>query len=211
MRLPVEAGGEEQTSLFFLPDATGKWKVWLDIEKDGSNDLSPWEIEIKAAPTSATNLSVESYEIDTYTDAVFRAKIRNNNSEGYYMPIYCYLFEEGKNWNIAYDKTRNLNIGPNQTADLSFRFESLQMGNTYKVAMMAYTDHQSKNLDWIGYSYRFTVNDVFDPVAVPEISLPAFASSDVYSISGVLVRKNATTLEGLPKGIYIVNGKKVVY
>ena len=85
------------------------------------------------------------------------------------------------------------------------------MGNTYKVAMMAYTDHQSKNLDWIGYSYRFTVNDVFDPVAVPEISLPAFASSDVYSISGVLVRKNATTLEGLPKGIYIVNGKKVVY
>lgn len=34
------------------------------------------------------------------------------------------------------------------------------------------------------------------------------APSDVYSVSGVLVRKNSTSLEGLPKGIYIVNGKK---
>ena len=34
------------------------------------------------------------------------------------------------------------------------------------------------------------------------------APSDVYSVSGVLVRKNSTSLEGLPKGVYIVNGKK---
>ena len=211
VRLPVEAGGEEQTSLFFLPNATGKWKIWLDIKEDGSNDLSPWEVEIKAAPTSATNLSVVSYEIDTYTDAVFRVKVRNNNSDGYYMPIYCYLFEDGKQYNIAYDKTRNLNIGPKQTVDLSFRFESLQMGNTYKLAMRAFTDHQSKKLDWLGNAYSFTVNDVFDPVAVPEMSLPTTTTSDVYSISGVKVRKNGSTLEGLPKGIYIVNGKKVVF
>jgi hypothetical protein len=31
---------------------------------------------------------------------------------------------------------------------------------------------------------------------------------DVYNMQGVLVRKNATSLEGLRKGIYIVNGKK---
>lgn len=34
------------------------------------------------------------------------------------------------------------------------------------------------------------------------------APSDVYSVSGMLVRKNTTSLDGLPKGIYIVNGKK---
>ena len=33
---------------------------------------------------------------------------------------------------------------------------------------------------------------------------------DVYSIGGQLVRKNPTTLEGLPAGIYVVGGKKVV-
>lgn len=211
VNMPIESGGTEQASLYFLPDATGKWKIWLDILEDGSNNLSPWEVDIKAAPTSATNLSVVSYEIDSYTDAVFRVKIRNNNSDGYYMPIYCYLFEESKTYNIAYDKTQNLNIAPHQTVDLSFRFESLQMGHNYALRMRAYTDHQSKTLDWLGGRYTFTVNSVFDPVDVPEIPSPTTVSSDVYSISGVLVRKNATTLDGLPKGIYIVNGKKVIY
>ena len=35
-------------------------------------------------------------------------------------------------------------------------------------------------------------------------------SGNVYSISGTLVRPNATSLNGLPNGIYIVNGKKYV-
>ena len=34
--------------------------------------------------------------------------------------------------------------------------------------------------------------------------------NNVYSINGQLVRRNADTLDNLPKGIYIVNGKKVV-
>lgn len=33
--------------------------------------------------------------------------------------------------------------------------------------------------------------------------------TNIYTISGQLVRQNSTSLEGLPKGIYIVNGKKV--
>ena len=32
----------------------------------------------------------------------------------------------------------------------------------------------------------------------------------VYNITGVCVRENATTLEGLPAGIYIVGGRKVL-
>lgn len=34
--------------------------------------------------------------------------------------------------------------------------------------------------------------------------------SNVYSISGQIVRQNSTSLVGLPKGIYIVNGKKYI-
>lgn len=41
---------------------------------------------------------------------------------------------------------------------------------------------------------------------VEEVSL----TFDVYNLSGMKVRSNATSLEGLPKGIYIVNGKKYV-
>lgn len=34
--------------------------------------------------------------------------------------------------------------------------------------------------------------------------------ADVYNLSGMIVRRKATSLEGLPRGIYIVNGKKAV-
>ena len=35
-------------------------------------------------------------------------------------------------------------------------------------------------------------------------------SSDVYGVNGLKVRGNTHSLEGLPKGVYIVNGKKYV-
>ena len=35
-------------------------------------------------------------------------------------------------------------------------------------------------------------------------------SGKVYSVSGVLVKNNAADLNNLPKGIYVVNGKKYV-
>ena len=37
-----------------------------------------------------------------------------------------------------------------------------------------------------------------------------FAPSDVYSIDGKVVKKNATTLDGLKPSVYVVNGRKVV-
>lgn len=36
------------------------------------------------------------------------------------------------------------------------------------------------------------------------------ATFDIYSASGVLVRRNATSLDGLPKGVYVAGGKKIV-
>ena len=36
------------------------------------------------------------------------------------------------------------------------------------------------------------------------------SGANVYDLNGVLVRKNTHTIQGLPKGIYIVNGKKHV-
>jgi hypothetical protein len=29
--LPVEAGGQAESSLYFTPNSTGKWKIWVDI------------------------------------------------------------------------------------------------------------------------------------------------------------------------------------
>ena len=46
---------------------------------------------------------------------------------------------------------------------------------------------------------------------IEEVNAPITnTSTDVYSITGVRVRANATTLEGLPAGIYIIDGHKVL-
>ena len=209
VRIPVESGGEETSSLFFTPKATGKWKIWLDILEDGSNNLSPWEVEIRPAPTGKTNLSILSTEIDPKTDATFKAKIKNNSSEGYYMPILCYIFEPPKNYNIDYNRTRNLNLEPGQTVEVEFRFESLQIGNTYNINLRNYVDHTSNKTEWFGNTYKFTVNGIADDIMTPTLTTSS-SPMDVYSTSGILVKENATTLDGLPKGIYIIDGKKRV-
>lgn len=50
-----------------------------------------------------------------------------------------------------------------------------------------------------------------ETTGINEVNSAKTASSfDVYSIDGILVKKNATSLTGLAKGIYIVNGKKYI-
>ena len=49
-----------------------------------------------------------------------------------------------------------------------------------------------------------------DAVEAPEQEYDGRYGNDVYDMLGRLVRKNADNLEGLPQGIYIWKGKKVV-
>lgn len=59
------------------------------------------------------------------------------------------------------------------------------------------------------YYYGATDEDIVSDVE--EVVLPiADMPMDVYSITGVRVRTSATTLEGLPAGIYIVGGHKIL-
>lgn len=55
---------------------------------------------------------------------------------------------------------------------------------------------------------RFSiVTEIFDGIAEADQQI---AVGHIYGMDGRLVRSNATTTEGLPKGMYIMNGKKVV-
>ena len=127
------------------------------------------------------------------------------------MPIVCYIFEDGKTYNISYDKTQYLNIGAKKTVDLEFRFEGLQMGHAYTVALKGYPYHSSTTTEWISDNYSFTVNAQANPVGIDLIVADEPASFDVFTPSGVLVKRKASSLEGLPKGVYIVDGKKRVF
>ena len=47
-----------------------------------------------------------------------------------------------------------------------------------------------------------------DPSGVRDLTMVAPKTFIVYSLSGQVIRRNTTTLQGLSRGIYIVNGKK---
>lgn len=60
-----------------------------------------------------------------------------------------------------------------------------------------------------------TLNTVFvgdggSVTAIDDVQVSPQGSFDVYHINGMLVKKNAIDLNGLDKGIYIINGKKYV-
>ena len=47
------------------------------------------------------------------------------------------------------------------------------------------------------------------PTGLEDLVDTRLQPSDIYNANGQLVRRGATTLDGLPKGVYIVNGKKI--
>ena len=49
-----------------------------------------------------------------------------------------------------------------------------------------------------------------ETTSIEDVKTLAGKTFDVYSIDGMLVRKNATNLNGLAKGVYVVNGKKYI-
>ncbi len=49
-----------------------------------------------------------------------------------------------------------------------------------------------------------------DATSIVDLEHGVELGGDVYTVGGQLVRKNAMTLEGLPQGVYIVGGKKVI-
>ena len=57
-------------------------------------------------------------------------------------------------------------------------------------------------------NYQNGVLTIIESTGIGEITVTSPA--DVYTLQGHKVRTKATTLEGLPKGVYIVNGKKIV-
>lgn len=56
----------------------------------------------------------------------------------------------------------------------------------------------------------FSDNDTTPIEMIKPEELDAGVAGNVYSMSGVLMKANATDLDNLPKGIYIVNGKKYI-
>lgn len=79
---------------------------------------------------------------------------------------------------------------------LDFTKQSVVFTNPHRSISLKRADHFSFHIETV--------------TGIEDITVPATAAveGNVYNLSGQLVREHATDLEGLPKGVYIVNGKK---
>ena len=115
-------------------------------------------------------------------------------------------------------------VGDGTISTKDYFFQQTQDG---KMKLYPYTDGQKYGIR--GFSGWFHYEPKTSPSKPSELSLSLFddgsttpietvkvddlnrdTSGKVYSISGVLMKNNAADLNNLPKGIYVVNGKKYV-
>ena len=204
--MPIEAGATEQASLFFTPDSPGTWYLWVDIDETGANDIGPVKVEISNPPTTATNLQLVSHNIRASKECDIHVKVKNNGQGGYFRPLACALFNEEGGTSIDIVLSGNLDLKKGKSIELDFHFEGLTPGKKYFAMMACFPDHTSYDLGVFGDRMWFTPSTTAIDFVVTDFDKP----TDIYSLTGVLIRRKATSIEGLPKGIYVIGGKKVM-
>lgn len=84
-------------------------------------------------------------------------------------------------------------------------------GNTYGIRGFSGWFHKNSNAKAHELSLSLFDDSSTTPIETVKVDdLNRDTSGKVYSISGVLMKNNAADLNNLPKGIYVVNGKKYV-
>ena len=106
-------------------------------------------------------------------------------------------------------ETMSLNIGEGK--DMTFSFENLTVGHFYAL-IVAYKDGDSTKYfnmteeGSFGWQYIYELLEDTDHIFATDAEA---ADVDVYNMNGVLMGK-ASELKMLPKGVYIINKKKVI-
>lgn len=153
----VEEDASEEVSLYFKPSSAGTWYVWVCTDEKGKNVVGQLQLDIRDLPTASTQLEVVGCDIDAKPVSKVCLSVKNTGSDGYYMPILCYLFKYPGGYSIDASKSGYLNIAKDETANISFEFGGLETGVEYFVSFLSYTDHQNEQTQWLGDVYFFTV------------------------------------------------------
>ena len=139
------------------------------------------------------------------------AKIKNNSSEAYQDPVRIWLFikKDPSTYGSVTHLVRSAEIPVGETAELPFEFYDLKTNVEYAllVEMFENTDWKLVNLvnDEIPKSITYIL---VDATGIQSIQSDA-PDAEVYNLNGVFMGK-ASDLKSLPKGLYIINKKKVV-
>lgn len=134
---------------------------------------------------------------NTYTFQGVAIKPADNLEAGEGEIMFVGNYENGKQLtegNYFIDANRNLFYSANGT-------------ETMKAFRAIFVSTAAASAKTMFFSIRGNSGET---TGIEDVKTLAGKTFDVYSIDGMLVRKNATSLSGLAKGVYVVNGKKYI-
>jgi hypothetical protein len=165
----------------------------VDMEVVGAKVYysSPSEV---AGTTLEGTLHLTNYSVETYNDKV---------------KIFPFEVKDNQLYEVDQHVIKTYEIAFGETVDIPFKFENLTPNSIYAILVGIPDGKETKWLNWVDGSilYRHLFHMV-DDTAIEAIQADA-PDADVYDMRGVRVGK-ASELRNLPKGVYIINKKKVL-
>ena len=214
---PGETGDVE---IHYTPQRSGDFTFYISgSDKDYTESLvATFEVNVAARTPYdlVVDVALEVEGADSEhkvpgTALVGVAKIKNNSSEAYQDPVRIWLFikKDPSTYGSVTHLVRSAEIPVGETAELPFEFYDLKTNVEYAllVEMFENTDWKLVNLvnDEIPKSITYIL---VDATGIQSIQSDA-PDAEVYNLNGVFMGK-ASDLKSLPKGLYIINKKKVV-
>ena len=140
------------------------------------------------------------------------AKIKNNSSEAYQDPVRIWLLKENPStgeFNSVTRVVRSADIPVGETAEVPFEFYDLKTDVNYALVVQMYENTDWKFVNFVnGGIPQSAIFMLVDATGIQSIQSDA-PDAEVYNLNGVFMGK-ASDLKSLPKGLYIINKKKVV-
>lgn len=147
----------------------------------------------------------ETIEAPTLTGTII---VSNNEAETYADGIDLVLFKKEKGTNLGdVVETYQIDqeIAGNTTVTLPFTFNNIEDGANYFIIAIEYRNNTGT---WVNQTYSY--NAKFLPNGIDSIEKTAQQDHlPIYNLRGVKVGTDRKALQHLPKGIYIIGGKKV--
>ena len=219
----LNSGETGDVILQYVPQREGDYKFYLSGSNKNCVAIDSFEVSVAAAAQFdlVVNTAYEITGADENrnvpgTTLGGNIKVTNNSTDVYYGPVFIRLYKNqaGSSTYSSIDNTSvTTEIAVGKTADVPFKFEDLETDIRY--ALLVYMKEKGEwkwvnSYDKDGKSY-ISSESIFYLTSDTGLNsvLQDDPDADVYDMRGVRIGK-ASELNNLPKGLYIIKGKKVL-
>ena len=190
-------------TLYFKPEETGTWNLWVCTDSEGKNIIGQTTEEITDAPTEKAVLKSSNVELSEGTTTTLTFTINNKGNVAYHREITAYLYVNREGTTYSQIQTINtvpLKIAPGDSIVQAITFKGLEEGVNYRIVGYYYATHnESKRSPLVNREFTVPSGSGIKEVIRETDKAPW------YSVDG---RRWAD--KPRKRGLYIHRGKKVI-